>query len=92
MRSLCTSILYLYEIVVVNSKSDLGLALLSTVETTLKACSVETEFEGRWDDGVRQIGTLLESLQEMTPKRWKKAGTQIQQLLDSIKPFRRRMF
>ena len=83
MRGLCTSILYLYGIVAAYSKSELGMALLSVVEKTLQACTLETEFTGHWDEGIRSILTLLSSLQETTPKRWKRAQKQITGLLNS---------
>ncbi len=81
MRSLCTSILYLYDVVVAYSKSDLGLALLEVVDNALSACAAQTEFEGVWKEGVMEIQQALDTLTETTPKRWTKARTTIKALL-----------
>ncbi|MCJ7530662.1 MAG: hypothetical protein MUO64_06470, partial [Anaerolineales bacterium] len=81
MQGLCTSILDLYNLAVAYSRNDVGMALLSVVEVTLKACFSETEFEGIWGEGIVQIHEVLASLNQLTPKRWKKSQTKIGTLL-----------
>jgi hypothetical protein len=81
MRSLCTSILYLYDVVVAYSESDLGLALVEVVDGALSACTAQTEFEGVWKEGALEIQQTLRTLSETTPKRWTKARTAVKALL-----------
>jgi hypothetical protein len=83
MSRLCTSMLNLYDVAAAYSRSRLGIALLSAVEKTLHACTLETEFIGHWHEGIESICKLLHSLQEATPRRWKKAKERIRGLLDS---------
>jgi hypothetical protein len=81
MRSLCTSILYLYDVAVAYSKSELGLALLGVVENALSACALETEFHGVWRRGIREIQQVLTTISQATPNSWRKARTRIDVLL-----------
>jgi hypothetical protein len=83
MRGLNASILNLYQVAVAYSKYELGMALLSAIDKTLEACTLETEFVGNWDEGIQRILRLLKSLQEATPDNWGEAQDKIKVLLNS---------